>query len=43
MEQPTGPDTAPAQGQVPTQQHTCTAVIEELVARTPDSAWDDDA
>jgi hypothetical protein len=43
MEPSTGPDTVPVQGQVSTQQHACTAVIEELVAHTLDSAWDDDA
>ena len=28
-------------GPLPMQQHACTAVIEELVALTPDAAWDD--
>lgn len=26
---------------LPVQDHNCTAVIEELVAETPDDAWDD--
>ncbi len=31
----------PPEDSLPMQAHTCTAIIEELVAETPEDSWDD--
>lgn len=34
-------DVSPLDAPLPMQPHNCTAVIEALVARTPDDAWEE--
>lgn len=41
MDEQVRDDTLPSADSVPMQAHTCTAVVEELVADTPEGAWDD--